>query len=95
MASESLYVFFRESDSGFTAPVQPNTVEQLPFEPSFPNVAFTPFWNPVFVTVPDNYIAESVCSEQNITRQGYPTASQRTLTGFCFSYCVFSHDAHT
>lgn len=72
-AADDIYVFFK---SGSTTPVtgQNNVIPTIPGD-----AAYTDFWRVNMVTVPDNYVANSLTSEEAILASGYIITKTTTI----------------
>ncbi len=73
VAPAPIYVLFRQGD---TMPVdgQLNVIEQIPGDPGYND-----FWNVIKVTVPANYVANTLTSVDDIVKSGYPLSPTKML----------------
>lgn len=73
IAPAPIYVFFK---SGQTAPVagQLNVIDVIPGDGGYND-----FWQVCKVTVPDNYVANSIGSAQEVMASGYPVEKTNSL----------------
>ena len=72
-AAAPIYVFFK---AGATTPVdgQHNIVDVIPGE-----AGYSDFWNVVKVTVPEDYVPDTIRSITDLNKSGFPTTSTKII----------------